>query len=315
MTVPTAADQSAAIRADAAAWLARLRSEARTHKDEAAFRAWISGDPRRAEAFEAMTAVFEAAGAQPVRANRRRREAADAINRRRLLQGAGLTAAAVGGGVLLLRPDATYATAVGEQRRVVLEDRSVVDLDTDTRLSVRMDAGRRGVTLDKGRAAFRVAPDPERPFLVTAGNRKIIAADARFDVSRFEGRVTVLAETATLAIKPAGVFRDGPVEYLRSGRRAEYDSSRKVAEDAPEIADATAWRDGRLSFAGDTLASAVRQMNRYSQSPLVVADASLATQPISGIYRVGDNRAFAESVAALLSAKVRVEADRIVLER
>lgn len=315
MNLPDRIDETAVIRAEAAVWLARLRSDTRGSADETAFQAWIAADPRRGEAFQAMTEVFEIAGAQPVRAHRRRREAVQRIGRRRLLEGAGLVAAAAAGGVLLLRPDATYATAVGEQRRVVLKDRTVVDLDTDTRLSVRMDGGRRAVTLEKGRAAFLVARDPERPFQVTAGNRRIIAAEARFDVSHIENRVVILAETASIAVGPSAGLAAGATDYVSAGRRVEYQGDRKVSEDAPALADATAWRDGRLSFNGDTLASAVRQMNRYSPDLLIMADPSLAAEPISGVYRVGENRAFAESVAVLLSARIRAEDGRIVLHR
>jgi transmembrane sensor len=315
MNLPDRTDETAVIRAEAAAWLARLRSDTRGRADETAFRAWIAADPRHGEAFQAMTEVFEIAGAQPIRADRRRREAVQQIGRRRLLQGAGLAAAAAVGGVLLLRPDATYATAIGEQRRVVLKDRTVVNLDTDTRLSVRMEGGRRAVTLEKGRAAFQVARDPERPFHVTAGDRKVIATEARFDVSRIDDRVVVLAETASIAVGSSGGRAGGATEYVSPGRRVEYQGGRKVSEDAPTLADATAWRDGRLSFNGDTLSSAVRQMNRYSPHLLVVADPSLAAEPISGVYRAGESRAFAESVAVLLGARVRAEGGRIVLDR
>ena len=50
------------VRVQAAVWLARLRSEARTVADEAGLQAWLSEKPAHREAFEAVSAVFEASG-------------------------------------------------------------------------------------------------------------------------------------------------------------------------------------------------------------------------------------------------------------
>jgi ferric-dicitrate binding protein FerR (iron transport regulator) len=47
---------------EAAAWLARLRNEARTPRDEAAFRAWHAANPRHAMAMALATAAWEAVG-------------------------------------------------------------------------------------------------------------------------------------------------------------------------------------------------------------------------------------------------------------
>jgi ferric-dicitrate binding protein FerR (iron transport regulator) len=50
---------------EAADWLARLRADDRSPKDEAAFRAWLNADPGNAVAFEAVNAIWESAGALP----------------------------------------------------------------------------------------------------------------------------------------------------------------------------------------------------------------------------------------------------------
>ena len=50
-------------RAEAAAWLARLRADDKTEADERAFRLWLAEDRLHTAAFEAVTEVWEAAGA------------------------------------------------------------------------------------------------------------------------------------------------------------------------------------------------------------------------------------------------------------
>ena len=50
------------IRAEAAAWLARLHAEDRDAADEAAFRAWLNASPAHATAFEAVDRVWSDVG-------------------------------------------------------------------------------------------------------------------------------------------------------------------------------------------------------------------------------------------------------------
>ncbi len=52
-----------AARAEAAAWLARLRSEDRTPEDERGFRAWLAESEAHRAAFEVTNAIFDMAGA------------------------------------------------------------------------------------------------------------------------------------------------------------------------------------------------------------------------------------------------------------
>jgi transmembrane sensor len=68
-----------------------------------------------------------------------------------------------------------------------------------------------------------------------------------------------------------------------------------------------AWRDGMVSFSGETLANAVREVNRYSRRKIEIDDPSLATKPVIGIFRVGDVDGFAQTAAVALGADVHAE--------
>ncbi|HKE95411.1 MAG TPA: FecR domain-containing protein, partial [Povalibacter sp.] len=190
-------------RAEAAAWLARLRSEERTAEDERGFRAWLAEGEHNREAFETTTAVFEMAGA----ADRSRliNRATPAVSRRNFLRaGVSLAAASVAGIAIYLRSGATYATDIGEQRKVSLEDGTLVSLDTNTEIRVSMSDERRTVKLRRGRAHFDVADDPARPFEVIAGGRSVLAARSHFDVSLNGVLVSVLVESGPLSTTQAG---------------------------------------------------------------------------------------------------------------
>lgn len=55
-----------------------------------------------------------------------------------------------------------YATALGEQRTIQLADSSIVTLNADSRIQLRLDPTRRNIDLLRGEALFKVAHDPRR---------------------------------------------------------------------------------------------------------------------------------------------------------
>lgn len=86
-------------------------------------------------------------------------------------------------------------TERGERREVVLADGSLLQIDPQTRLRVKYaDAGRR-VFLERGRAVFHVAKNPNRPFLVQADDTTVRAVGTAFGVEqRAQGIVVTVAE-------------------------------------------------------------------------------------------------------------------------
>jgi transmembrane sensor len=99
-------------------------------------------------------------------------------------------------------------------------------------------------------------------------------------------------------------------ERLRvgAGRRAPMRSTH------PNLDDLLAWQSGRAVFRDATLASASEEMNRYTERKLVVADPTVASLRLSGVYRVGDTAAFANAVAMLLPVQVVQTPDAIRID-
>ena len=65
-------------------------------------------------------------------------------------------------------------------------------------------------------------------------------------------------------------------------------------------------------FDKEDLAQAVGEMNRYSTAKLAVEPA-VAGLKVSGMYRVGDNAAFARALSKLLPINVRQVGDTLIL--
>ena len=87
--------------------------------------------------------------------------------RRRLALAAGIVAAVtVAGWFGLHTRDTVLSTDRAERREVMLADGSTVSLGPETQVRVGLSKTERHLTLERGRALFRVAKDPQRPFLV-----------------------------------------------------------------------------------------------------------------------------------------------------
>jgi len=207
----------------------------------------------------------------------------------------------------------TYSTDVGEQQRVVLDDGSHIILDTNTRIRVALEEERRSVELIQGRAHFEVATDLLRPFLVRAGDQQVIAIGTAFDASKQDGLVSVVLVEGRIAVQAALASAQSITHLDSPGTRITFAPAGAVVQDHLDLAQVTAWQNGHEVFDDQTLAAAVAEMNRYTHRPIVIADESLASRRISGVYSTGDPEAFARSVSILMPIHVEFAPTQILL--
>jgi transmembrane sensor len=302
----------ASSHAEAAAWLARLRADDRTRDDEVRFRQWLAADPINAERFEHVSTIWDDMDA--LRDVSRSEPAPRKLTRRRMLAGS-LAVFTVGGVGLQwsLANAGVYTTVRGEQRRLTLEDGSRLLLNTDTSLKVRFDTERRRIELRRGQAFFEVSADP-RPFCVKAGTHDLTVRHGRFDMRREADHLSVLAIDGLATLAQSSANENAPENgHIRigGGERVRIDAARHLEHDRPNLNDMLAWQSGRAAFRGEPLVRVVAEMNRYTERELVLMDDRAAALRISGVYRVGDNNAFARSLARLLPIKIE-EADRVI---
>lgn len=227
-----------------------------------------------------------------------RGEAAPARARRGFLLPAGLAAAAVLAVFLVLfmrQMPETYETALGEQRTVVLADGSIVELNTQSRIRVRMTGEYRDIELLAGEALFSVAPDSRRPFRVLSDPVMVQAVGTQFNVYRrpVETVVTVLEGNVRLrsrqegdaaGSREAGTKHGARTLSLSAGDRAVAGASAIVRSAVADPRQAVAWRERRLVFDGEPLADAAAEFNRYNGRRIIVEDPALAKRRISGVF-------------------------------
>jgi transmembrane sensor len=144
---------------------------------------------------------------------------------------------------------------------------------------------------------------------VDAATQRIVAERTTFDVRRDGDDVCVVLTQGSASIGLKG----GGRKQIKSGERLI--ASRANARiDKPNLVPLLAWQTGQAVFDNETISGAIREMNRYSEVKIEVTDAAVARMRISGVYRVGDNAAFARSIATLLPVAVEYSTDQVRLE-
>ena len=197
-----------------------------------------------------------------------------------------------------------YETRIGGFARIVLEDGSVVDLNTNSEIQVRLSGMKRDVRLLRGEGRFKVAHDSSRPFTVSAASAAVRAVGTAFSVRLREStQVDVLVSEGQVAIAAARVARAPP---LSAGEAATVlpDRVSVTRVEPQQLESRLAWTSGRLEFRGETLAEAVAEFNRYNRRQLRLADRSLATLRVGGTFNATDPESFAQALASAFNLKV-----------
>lgn len=246
--------------------------------------------------------------------------------RRRWLTGWGLAgpaaalSLAAASSFLILRPapatsSKVLATRVGEMRRVTLADGSAVLLNTDTRLRVSINGQARDVSLLAGQARFDVVRDPSRPFRVMASGMTITALGTAFDVVALPRRTAVtLIEGKVLVRTAERSGRAARAVTLLPGQQVAFSAGALSTPRVARIDAALAWQRATVDLSSMTLEQALAEVNRYSTTKIVVADAELGDEQVSGVFKAGDVESVAGALCAFFNLRiVRRGAGEIVL--
>jgi transmembrane sensor len=341
-------------------WLARLDRDDPGPRDLAAFERWKSADPRHAAAYARLASAWQALDrVQAIRPNSDEPIDDDYLNTAKqythfrqppephsvplsvpsassaprhprlwhrlwflfpvpasvLLALAGLWISHGIGG------SHSFSTGIGGFQRIILDDQSTVELNTNSEVRVAFTAGLRRVELVRGEASFEVTHDTSRPFIVSAGPTAVRAVGTKFDVNRLEGAVEVTVDEGRVAIGSAAVLETKldalptAIPRLSAGQSAIAGGGGVELENLRQgdLARKLAWRNQMLVFDGDSLADVIAQFNRYNKRQLVITDPTLAALRIGGYFRPTNLDAFISVLKSDFGIRVDVDDNRLEL--
>ncbi|HLZ96824.1 MAG TPA: FecR domain-containing protein [Steroidobacteraceae bacterium] len=325
----------------AARWVVRVDAGDLSADEQREFDAWLRADSRHLGAYvraraqwidlDRLAALYGRGHAQPHSPSCEPQRMTPAVPRRRLL-----AAAVAGMGILvgtlswtmLHRDRQDISSGIGEVRRIALADGSSVVLNTNSEVIVELTTQRRNIRLVRGEALFEVAHDKSRPFIVEAHDTGVRAVGTAFSV-RLEGTqvdVTVtegVVEVAELKSLSGAVSRSASTAPVDGIRRVAAHERAIIASAAPPVVQPVApaeaqrrlaWKDGMVSFEGESLRTAVSEINRHNRRQIVIDDPSLASVPVVGVFRTTDIDGFIAAAAAALNARATVDGDLIRLQ-
>lgn len=183
-----------------------------------------------------------------------------------------------------------YRTDVGAEREIRLADGSLAHLNTDTAIEVSLRPDRRFIRLLRGEARFDVSPDRRAPFVVQANDATLRALGTDFNVRLRPEMTEVTVIEGGVAVRdgeaPPRTVTAGTLAAIRGGAVA------MTPLDRAQIAQRIAWGTGTIAFAGEPLAQAIEEVNRYRKAPILLGSPSLGALPVKGLFRVGRSDAF-----------------------
>lgn len=306
---------TAAIDAEAAAWVARFDAGDVSAKDQAEFQEWLNRSALHRGAiaeygnlwseFETLKHLTGQSDAQAPIAQ----EAPLQLRARFWLAACAAIAIVGVGGLVFFQPKPQpaqtplakrenpsptglfYESPVGIQRRITLADGTLVILNTNSRLDVNFSANRRDVRLVRGEAYFDVVHDNTRPFTVYARDYVVRDIGTAFNVHLSKaGLVEVGVTQGSVEVRPADGAASGAVKslgILEAGQNIVLGEKVERAEpvSSADMGRKLAWRQGDLIYTGQPLKEVLADVSRYSDIKIELADPALENLPVGGAFR------------------------------
>jgi transmembrane sensor len=244
-----------------------------------------------------------------------------------------------------------YATAVGQQQSTTLADGSVVLLNTNSQIKVAYDDNSRNIYLLQGEAHFSVETNVGRPFQVYAGNGLVQAVgtafsvylkDDSFDVTVTEGKVALATIDRLRAdsdqrpaspigsqqlsgslvivddsfVQTLGTIEAGESATIKSTLDANIPTAITVIQlvEPRELSRRLSWREGVLTFAGDSLEVVVNEISRYTAISIEITDPAIRATRIGGRFPIGETDAMLDALETNFGLRVtRLSHNRVLV--
>ncbi|KAE9650536.1 FecR domain-containing protein [Pseudomonas sp. PB106] len=295
-------------------WQVRLGFNQPDEQTQRAFEHWLQQRPEHLLAWQRVKALGDEFAGMPAQLSRQTLNGAHhGIRRRESLKLLGLLAT-VGAAAWLGRDYtpvpamlAQQRSSTGEQRRVQLDDGSLIQLNSDSAVDSVFDAQRRLIILRRGEIIVNVGADEHaaqaRPFWVQTRDGVMRAQSARFLAWERDDGTLLSVQGGTVAVFPgasqpleagSSVQAKNQVLFTSSGAREYRDNG----------LDLWSWSDGVISVRDMRLRDFVAELSRYRPGVLRCAE-EVAERRISGTFQLADN----DQVLALVAQSLHLHID------
>lgn len=193
-------------------------------------------------------------------------------------------------------------TAAGTLRQQRLPDGSILQLDTDTGVSLPFSPDHRDVELLRGALAVEVTKDPAHPFRVHCAGIEARAVGTRFVVVRRSAEVEVGVTEGVVAVR---ADNHSTPTLIQAGQRALIDPGSGVIHSEPLPAMSYGWTRNVLSFDRVPLEKVVAELARYLPEHVVFRATNHATTPVTATFPIEHPEAALQAIAKTNGLSIR----------
>lgn len=308
------------IKQRAIEWLIALDSPENIYKHWPRFQSWLNERPEHREMYLWVERTWQEAGFLLKKQSGVTSKGASGVRdrwaripwkvrRRRLaLRGAqlvilcGLLAVAIYYFAPKTQAETEYVSDLDKPMSVLLADDSIVNLNVDSRLRVRLGPTARELVLERGEGIFSVNKERFRPFLVQANSTTIRATGTEFSVNlQHDGKVVAAVSQGKVEVNRGSSTDNQTAESTQTqevkvgeGDRLTVDVTGHVEMEhpgVPAIQREYLWKDGLVSLDQRPLSDWVAVFNEHNEHKqhnkrkLAIMDDSIAQIQISGMFR------------------------------
>ncbi|SNR80148.1 FecR family protein [Methylobacillus rhizosphaerae] len=201
---------------------------------------------------------------------------------------------------------ADYSTSVGEQQQVVLDDGTVVELNSASAINVAYTPQQRIVMLLHGEIHIVTAHDTQmRPFLVASDQGSMQALGTRFTVRQLtnetDGPIRIAVLEGAVEVSPTDMMTR---VRLQAGEQLSF-SRHMVTPVETAVPHDTAWLQRMLVVDDMPLGEFLAELGRYRKGSLACDD-SIKDLRVSGTYPLEDTDKVIDMLRQSLKLEVRM---------
>lgn len=162
----------------------------------------------------------------------------------------------------------TLQTGANQKDSVLLADGSVVMLAANSSVKYPKSfvSSSREIYLIQGKAFFKIAKDPKRPFSVLMGQSKVKVLGTSFNINYSPNKIDLDVKTGRVLFSP---YANGTSSILVAGQALSYSiSNRQFTTRLSQNADA--WLTNELVFVDTPLEEVCKQLSSYYQKNILI---------------------------------------------
>lgn len=296
----------------AAEWLVELQSGQVSQDIREQWQAWRAAHPDHERAWQHIEMLGDKLGGLSPSVAHATLAPRGSFKRRRAIKTLALLLFAGGSGWVVQdklpwwQLSADYSTSVGEQQQVVLDDGTVVELNSASAINVAYTPQQRIVMLLHGEIHIVTAHDTQmRPFLVASDQGSMQALGTRFTVRQLtnetDGPIRIAVLEGAVEVSPTDMVTR---VRLQAGEQLSF-SRHMVTPVETAVPHDTAWLQRMLVVDDMPLGEFLAELGRYRKGSLACDD-SIKDLRVSGTYPLEDTDKVIDMLRQSLKLEVRM---------